>query len=528
MISKLRSITTVLLLPVALMTQKCGVQCFHVHRQYNSPFQKSMTTTGNIRTSFFTPVVRTVPEQMSEDNVNPINIITSTSTVTRYQQLANIRSRFVAAIMALYVWMKGPNILISEKNIASAMNIKGKVASTISVKELPAIVTSTIQATIEKCKYFVCNHRILVGSSVAFLAVGTVAVRNIMAKQKNRVNLDANNDTILNSTETTNMALLASSKESVSSVVDIETQPAVDVLPLEQINVKEEDSTIVEELVPELSLEVTSPISNVEITDDMKVDDIISTQTEINIFPEAFDSTEMSDFQSSEKEDDNVRLLDIVIAEEILGVVEEETNFTEEKEIKGSEEISSVTLSENIQEEKNESILNDADESEKNGHTTSDQLSSTPISQLMDDDLSEEDESNKSSTTSTTSRIKNFFKKSMMTSEESMTSTTTTKLGSELEQQQQQDSNYSTIALAVPTPKAVKKNVSSFFFGSEASNSRDSFAIARQQPKSRSDEKRLQAKYGAIESLEERAFQILADLGMVQIHTDLDDVGEWE
>ena len=39
---------------------------------------------------------------------------------------------------------------------------------------------------------------------------------------------------------------------------------------------------------------------------------------------------------------------------------------------------------------------------------------------------------------------------------------------------------------------------------------------ARQQPKSPSEEMKLQAKYAAIESVEDRAFQILLDLGMIQ------------
>ena len=41
---------------------------------------------------------------------------------------------------------------------------------------------------------------------------------------------------------------------------------------------------------------------------------------------------------------------------------------------------------------------------------------------------------------------------------------------------------------------------------------------ARQQPKSRWTEAKLQARYAAIESIEERAFQILVDLGMVALH----------
>ena len=43
---------------------------------------------------------------------------------------------------------------------------------------------------------------------------------------------------------------------------------------------------------------------------------------------------------------------------------------------------------------------------------------------------------------------------------------------------------------------------------------------ARQQPKSSEEERKLQEKYGNMEDLEERAFRILVDLGMVDLHTD--------
>ena len=45
-------------------------------------------------------------------------------------------------------------------------------------------------------------------------------------------------------------------------------------------------------------------------------------------------------------------------------------------------------------------------------------------------------------------------------------------------------------------------------------------ALARQQPKSTEEERRLMEKYGNIEDLEERAFNILVDLGMVDLHSD--------
>ena len=55
-------------------------------------------------------------------------------------------------------------------------------------------------------------------------------------------------------------------------------------------------------------------------------------------------------------------------------------------------------------------------------------------------------------------------------------------------------------------------------------DNRDSAAVdiaqARQQPKSMEEERRLQEKYGKIEDLEERAFNILVDLGMVNLHSD--------
>ena len=48
-----------------------------------------------------------------------------------------------------------------------------------------------------------------------------------------------------------------------------------------------------------------------------------------------------------------------------------------------------------------------------------------------------------------------------------------------------------------------------------------SVAKARKQPKSRWTEAKLQERYAAIESVEARAFQILVDLGMVDIHPPL-------
>ena len=45
------------------------------------------------------------------------------------------------------------------------------------------------------------------------------------------------------------------------------------------------------------------------------------------------------------------------------------------------------------------------------------------------------------------------------------------------------------------------------------------WAQVRQQPKSPAEEARLQARYAAIPTLEERAFTILVDLGMVQVHS---------
>lgn len=74
---------------------------------------------------------------------------------------------------------------------------------------------------------------------------------------------------------------------------------------------------------------------------------------------------------------------------------------------------------------------------------------------------------------------------------------------------------------------------SSLFPDTLAKKPKDSFpaiskmiANARQQPKAPAEEARLQAKYAAIESLEERAYTILVDLGMVQVTSPL-DVTEW-
>jgi hypothetical protein len=57
-------------------------------------------------------------------------------------------------------------------------------------------------------------------------------------------------------------------------------------------------------------------------------------------------------------------------------------------------------------------------------------------------------------------------------------------------------------------------------------NNSNKFQKARQQPKSPAEEARLQAKYAAIESLEERAFTILVDLGMVELTSSV-VVPEW-
>jgi len=51
---------------------------------------------------------------------------------------------------------------------------------------------------------------------------------------------------------------------------------------------------------------------------------------------------------------------------------------------------------------------------------------------------------------------------------------------------------------------------------------------ARQQPKSPDEEQRLKEKYGSMD-LEERAFNILVDLGMVDLHSDPDETSlDWE
>ena len=49
-------------------------------------------------------------------------------------------------------------------------------------------------------------------------------------------------------------------------------------------------------------------------------------------------------------------------------------------------------------------------------------------------------------------------------------------------------------------------------------------AGSRPQPRPAAEEERLRAKYGAIEDAGERAYQILLDLGMVDVHPDPDTV----
>jgi len=59
----------------------------------------------------------------------------------------------------------------------------------------------------------------------------------------------------------------------------------------------------------------------------------------------------------------------------------------------------------------------------------------------------------------------------------------------------------------------------------------DSIVKARQQPKSTEEESILQQKYASIQDLEERAFNILVDLGMVDLNPDpetLDNIEEDE
>jgi hypothetical protein len=156
------------------------------------------------------------------------------------------------------------------------------------------------------------------------------------------------------------------------------------------------------------------------------------------------------------------------------------------------------------------------------------------------------------SLSSTKERIKNFFKKSSNIFESS--SSTETKVGSSVTSSPtpvepvtvgvsateaapvQLGTNLST--LAEPITKVVKKNVSTFFFGNEPTSISNGKVLSkvRKQPKSLDEERKLQAKYAAIPTLEERAFQILVDLGMVEItgsttstpKSDLEEAGEWE
>lgn len=125
--------------------------------------------------------------------------------------------------------------------------------------------------------------------------------------------------------------------------------------------------------------------------------------------------------------------------------------------------------------------------------------------------LDTDEDENKLSLSYTTSRIKNFFWKVKNSSDE-------LKMSSSL-------SAKSPVTIASPITKAVKNSVPVFF---RSPTSELSKMLYRQQPRSTADEKRLQAKYAAIPSLEERAFQILVDLRMVDVHSELDGAGEWE
>jgi hypothetical protein len=67
-----------------------------------------------------------------------------------------------------------------------------------------------------------------------------------------------------------------------------------------------------------------------------------------------------------------------------------------------------------------------------------------------------------------------------------------------------------------PAPAAEKAPVQTMM--SRSAPSPDAPAVLRnkQQPKPHTEEEMLMKKYGSIESLEERAYQILLDLGMVE------------
>ena len=73
------------------------------------------------------------------------------------------------------------------------------------------------------------------------------------------------------------------------------------------------------------------------------------------------------------------------------------------------------------------------------------------------------------------------------------------------------------VAPVIKKPAAILTNEKSTVTTTELPLMTRSFVQARSQPKSPSEEKKLQRKYAAIPELGDRAYQILVDLGMVEV-----------
>lgn len=511
---KITRFVALVIVPVAfLVSFSSDVQCFGVHHRHCSSFvPKSIKiTNGGIPISV--QVLRTgPPKKVTEDTC--IDVVTpSTSSFDRLQFGGKVRSRLVGAIMAIYAWLKGPTFLSSERNTAFAMTLKEKLfsvvqftsgkskdvstATTLQVKTIPSIVRGAIQSTYEKSKDLVTNQQFLLGSGVALFAVGA-AIQNRAARRRQKQNTTANDETKISQAfpETPNMALFSS-----PSPVAIENDGVQTIVTEEIITVQ--DEIVVSETFPQ-----EKPILASEGT-------IESRDVKIEVADLNSDESDEMDHEAILLAEDEYRIPDVVVSAEALGVVEE--TLDEDK----------APIEQQIEMEvEEEKMLDGSDDTKSNGKQQSDDEPS--ILSITDD--ASEDESSRLSLSSTTARIKKFFKKSLLPSDEPGL-IDAAKSEAALDIEPQADKNKSSVALAVPITKAMKKNVSSFLFGvnaDEVTTARDVLANKRRQPKSPAEERRLQAKYDAIESLEERAFQILVDLGMVVIHSDLDDVGEWE
>jgi ADP-ribosylglycohydrolase len=80
-------------------------------------------------------------------------------------------------------------------------------------------------------------------------------------------------------------------------------------------------------------------------------------------------------------------------------------------------------------------------------------------------------------------------------------------------------SNASVVALAIKGSRNIKEPAVSLRMIVPVSL-KDKYKIVRQQPKSPEEEEALARKYADIESLEQRAYAILKDLGMLELTKD--------